>query len=70
VNGKDHGGALEMTWVSDDRNRLTTPLNNMAGGAPCGIQPIKGYAILYRLNHCRRLQLISCDALSAQKVHS
>jgi hypothetical protein len=38
VNGKDHGGALEITWVSDDRNRLTTPLNNMAGGVTAGLQ--------------------------------
>ena len=31
INGKDHGGAIEFTNVEDARNRLRTPLRDMAG---------------------------------------
>ncbi|KXZ54727.1 hypothetical protein GPECTOR_4g796 [Gonium pectorale] len=30
VNGKDHGGQLEMSWITDDRNRYDVALTEMA----------------------------------------
>lgn len=31
VNGKDNGGAAEMSWVVDSRTLTRTPLEAMAG---------------------------------------
>jgi len=31
VNGKDHGGGLEFTWIIDLRRRTRTPLHEMGG---------------------------------------
>ena len=31
VNGKDHGGIFEMTWIVDGRSRTGTATQDMAG---------------------------------------
>lgn len=32
MNGKEHGGGIEIAWVLDDRNRYNVDITNMAGG--------------------------------------
>lgn len=31
INGKEHGGSIEIAWVVDDRNRYSVNISNMAG---------------------------------------
>lgn len=31
INGKEHGGDIEIAWVLDDRNRYSVNTTNMAG---------------------------------------
>jgi hypothetical protein len=33
INGKEHGGGIEIAWVVDDRNRYNVDPTNMAGEA-------------------------------------
>lgn len=33
INGKEHGGGIEIAWVVDDRNRYNVDPTNMAGGS-------------------------------------